>query len=575
MKKLWLGHLKPSELRRQFDLLSVRITLLFTILFVAAAVYVNGAVLLYSQAELHQIRQVDSVALLARAADQLSLYVATSTSPDEGVARYASRLVTSLPGEDVAVYNQSGELIHASLGSRLPNRLVPNDDTSTPVEELAAEEPLWDVGYSAQPLTDEFELLFGPLLFADEVVGWQAICYDLSTEQRLNQNVFLRSASGLLLILALILSSGVYLRSFTRRNIAPLISATQRIARSQWQEPLNAELTGEFAQIGHSIEAMRQGLQEYERQRQLVLARISHDVLGPLKTISTIASLNQPDEAEHVAFSGGKPAFVANGHASPLQDDWEVVAVCSDHVNRLLEDIKYLVGGGRVDYLASQSASPLALLPVLTQILAYYRTKTGTRVRFSLKEPAAGSAANAPFCVCIDRTRLTQVVGNLIDNALSHGQATSITLSLRREAVGEQDFIWLGVQDNGIGIPAAVRPRIFEERFSTSGINGDGNRGANGWTASHFHQRGSHQHESHHGLGLAIVADIIRASGGAIDVDGAPQGGTTFTLRLPACREASGDQSDVEPCSAAGGAAVAEVVHNGADSAGEAVTHAV
>ena len=74
------------------------------------------------------------------------------------------------------------------------------------------------------------------------------------------------------------------------------------------------------------------------------------------------------------------------------------------------------------------------------------------------------------------------------------------------------------VEDRGIGIPAAEQKRIFEPFF----------RGADA-LARHIHGNG---------LGLSIVKRVVEAHGGRVSVASTPGTGSTFTVHLPALRQA-------------------------------------
>jgi two-component system OmpR family sensor kinase len=115
-----------------------------------------------------------------------------------------------------------------------------------------------------------------------------------------------------------------------------------------------------------------------------------------------------------------------------------------------------------------------------------------------------------PVVVTGDGPRLQQVLVNLLANARTHTPAgTSVKTSLASDGNG---VALLTVTDNGPGIPASLRPEIFE-RFA----RGDTSRS---------------RREGSTGLGLAIVSAVIKAHHGTIDVHSTP-GDTAFVVQLP------------------------------------------
>ncbi len=116
----------------------------------------------------------------------------------------------------------------------------------------------------------------------------------------------------------------------------------------------------------------------------------------------------------------------------------------------------------------------------------------------------------APGIVCrADRTRVEQVVTNLLANAIRHARGKPISVSVAR-ADGEVRIV---VADGGRGIAPDDRARIFEafERAAERGVSGLG-------------------------LGLYIVRQIVEAHGGLIQVRSDPGEGATFTVGLPVSR---------------------------------------
>jgi len=116
-----------------------------------------------------------------------------------------------------------------------------------------------------------------------------------------------------------------------------------------------------------------------------------------------------------------------------------------------------------------------------------------------------------PVSIVGDSARLQQVLVNLLANARTHTPpGTAVTTSLLQDDDGAAVIT---VADNGPGIPKDLQPEVFS-RFS----RGDSSRSR---------QAGST------GLGLSIVAAVIKAHGGTIGVDSEP-GSTVFRVRLPA-----------------------------------------
>ena len=112
----------------------------------------------------------------------------------------------------------------------------------------------------------------------------------------------------------------------------------------------------------------------------------------------------------------------------------------------------------------------------------------------------------------VDPTRMVQVLGNLLNNAAKYTPPGGrIDLS----AVQDGGKIVISVEDNGVGIPEAAQPFIFDM----------------------FNQVGRNMDLSHGGLGigLSLVKRLVEMHDGSISVasGGTHSGGTTFTIRLP------------------------------------------
>ena len=109
-----------------------------------------------------------------------------------------------------------------------------------------------------------------------------------------------------------------------------------------------------------------------------------------------------------------------------------------------------------------------------------------------------------------DRLRLHQVATNLLSNALKYGAGAPIHVAL----VDGDDSARLVVRDHGPGIEPDQRQAIF----------------------ARFERGHPTQHQAGYGVGLWVVARIVEAFGGAIDVESEPGNGATFIVRLPRLR---------------------------------------
>jgi signal transduction histidine kinase len=114
-----------------------------------------------------------------------------------------------------------------------------------------------------------------------------------------------------------------------------------------------------------------------------------------------------------------------------------------------------------------------------------------------------------PTRVIGDRGRLARVVTNLTDNAAQHAKgAVRVTLS------GDDHGAVLVVEDDGPGVPAADRERVFE-RFVRLDDSRERRSGGSG-------------------LGLAIVREVVLAHGGSVELTDTGSGGCRVEVRLPA-----------------------------------------
>ncbi|MFC8696391.1 sensor histidine kinase [Streptomyces parvus] len=129
--------------------------------------------------------------------------------------------------------------------------------------------------------------------------------------------------------------------------------------------------------------------------------------------------------------------------------------------------------------------------------------RTGDRIAVAVEAPEGGA-----FEVNGSRGQLSRVIGNLLDNAQRHADA-SVAVSVAADGRG----VRVEVRDDGAGVPEDERERIFERFVRLDDARSRDDGGA--------------------GLGLAIARDVATRHGGTLTVHRAAEGGAAFRLWLP------------------------------------------
>jgi PAS domain S-box-containing protein len=117
-----------------------------------------------------------------------------------------------------------------------------------------------------------------------------------------------------------------------------------------------------------------------------------------------------------------------------------------------------------------------------------------------------------------DRSRIDQVITNLVGNAVKYGRGAAITVSISASASG---YLRLTVRDEGPGIPAEDQERIFGQ----------------------FERAAPSQNVPGMGLGLWLVRRIVAAHGGTVTLESNPGHGTTFAVILPMTPDGSSERA--------------------------------
>jgi signal transduction histidine kinase len=236
----------------------------------------------------------------------------------------------------------------------------------------------------------------------------------------------------------------------------------------------------EVSRLGRTLNEMLARLETaLERERSFV-ADASHELRTPLAHLQAEVEL----------------ALETPRDRAQLEAALRAVGIETDRLSQLSADLLLLAR-------SDQGKLPLRIDEVvLDELLEGVTARFGRRARDSLRRFEV-SAPN--IRVRVDRLRMEQALGNLVENSLRHGAGT-----IRISATHDDGILELRVADDGPGFTTGFAPHAFE-RFSRA----EQSRGSGGT-----------------GLGLAIVAAIASAHGGSAEVVASVRG-ADVRLRIP------------------------------------------
>jgi two-component system sensor histidine kinase QseC len=280
----------------------------------------------------------------------------------------------------------------------------------------------------------------------------------------------------------------VLLSLLIRYGLAPLSSLAETIESRQPGSvaPLAlartpAEIAPVLAALNGLLERVREAL---ERERRFT-ADAAHELRTPLAALKVHAQ------------NAARAASAAEREASLRR--------MLDGLDRTVHLAEQMLAYSR----AAAPGEPAALEPVpLGRLVAEALDTLQPRVRErGLRIEEIRTPPDAAITVRGDRRKLGSLVTNLLDNAVRHAPTGSVVeVALRDDAGGAS----LAVTDQGPGIPAELRERVFESYYRIPGSAGPGS-----------------------GLGLAIVKEIALAHGAQVAIeDGAGGRGTRVVVRF-------------------------------------------
>lgn len=328
--------------------------------------------------------------------------------------------------------------------------------------------------------------------FLDEVVNEISIEPPLSALQNEFQKSLMVSgvAGGIAGILIIAF--------FTRRAFAPMRELTEtaeRLGKGELDQRVGQHHGGEIGQLASAFNAMASELEAAETRRRRLTADIAHELRTPLTNIR------------------GYLEAVKDGVVEPDADTIDTLHKETLHLSTLVEDLRLLA-------VADAGALKLEMFPDRIETIVERVMQASKPRSMETGVDLVSDIGEGLPLVKFDRTRMTQVIQNLVENALQHSPPNSKVI-VRVDHIEAKRAVQISVSDQGDGISEEEIGRVFDQfyRIDTSRTRSTGGAG----------------------LGLTIVKRLVEAHGGQISVISEIGNGSTFVVTLPGHGTAKGE----------------------------------
>lgn len=277
-----------------------------------------------------------------------------------------------------------------------------------------------------------------------------------------------------------------WIRAFAFRPVLATADAMHRFGAGEKGARAPEVGPRELREIATRFNEMARSLSRHQERQMTFLAGVAHDLRNPLSALRFSTALVPPDR--------------------PLPSEERIRSTIAlfrrqvDRLERMLGDFldTARVEAGQLDLKLERGDAR----EIVGGVLELFQGSSPAHV-------VTLAAPDTPVALRCDPARVEQVLNNLVSNAIKYSPAGG-AVAVRVELEGEHAVI--SVSDQGIGVPPAEQPRLFEP-FRRAGSSASGIPGV--------------------GLGLFVARRIVEAHGGRIELQSAPGEGSTFTIRLP------------------------------------------
>lgn len=337
-----------------------------------------------------------------------------------------------------------------------------------------------------------------PVTSSYVILGYVVIHMDMDSVNTVG-NSFINIAYIMLLVLFLL--SGIILIFFTMivyRPIRKITVATEQFAAGNLHYNLQVESEDEIGYLAASLAYMASELSKGEDNQKQLVANVSHDFRSPLTSIK------------------GYLEAMQDGTIPPELYE-KYIGIVLNETERLIKLTNNLLtlNNLNIDGMVLERED-FNINAVIRQTASIFEGRCKEkRIAIELALTGKNMYVNA------DKTRIQQVIYNLVDNAIKFSHHNSV---IKIETTEKHGKLFVSVKDSGIGIPKESIGMVFDRFYKTDISRGKDKKGT--------------------GLGLSITREIVRAHNENINVISTEGVGTEFIFSLALADE--DDDDDLE-----------------------------
>ena len=300
---------------------------------------------------------------------------------------------------------------------------------------------------------------------------------------RLRRAIFLAGGFGILLAIGL----AVLVSKYLLEPIKVITSASTQLSTGDFSTRVDIKGNDEIAMLAKTFNQLARNLELAEERKQSLTADAAHELRTP------------------IAVQKAQLEGMLDGVLPLTQKNVLIALQQTNFLSRLVEDLRLLAMADAGEVRLEMRI--LNIVNLVQQVVAGFQAQAaleGTNLVTVFRPDGE------ELWIHTDADRVSQILQNLISNALRYGQKGGrILISTRKESAK----LVISVQDDGSGIPTTALPHLFERFYR--------------------HERARTRENGGSGLGLAISKKLALLLGGDLSGANSPEGGAVFSLELP------------------------------------------